>query len=166
MAVKDDPPPTPCAAMAARIAATTALPHAAAWQRSFGGHDTSSVTVHAGARASAALDALGARAYTTGNQVSLPGAQGPRPAAHEAAHVVQQRRGHATPAPPSDQAAEALAEEIARSAAAPHQARVVVTPSAGPTTPSKSLGAAYAVVKNLANVEQAHPAGARDKSAR
>lgn len=153
-----------CAAMAARIAATTPLLHATAIQRSFAGQDLSNVRVHTGAQGPTGTGAIGARAYTTGHHVALPASQGPFPAAHEAAHVVQQRGGHVPPAPGSDQAAEALAEEIARSVAAPHQGRVVVTPPAGPATVSQSLGAAYATIRNLANVEQPLPTPPGDKT--
>ena len=115
-------------------------------------------------QASAGTGAIGAGPHDGPSRRFLPASRGPVPAAHEATHVIQQRGGHVPPAPGSDQAAEALAAEIARSSAAPHQGRVVVTPPAGPATVSQSLGAAYATIRNLANVEQPLPAPAGDKT--
>lgn len=69
------------------------LPHLAEIQRSFGRHDVSAVSAHVGGAAAAASLAIGARAYAVGNQVAFSTAPDLRLAAHEAAHVVQQRRG-------------------------------------------------------------------------
>ncbi|MFO0751326.1 MAG: DUF4157 domain-containing protein [Myxococcota bacterium] len=70
-----------------------ALPHAAAIQRAFGGHDVSGVKAHSGGQASSACDAMGAAAYASGDAVAFKGAPDLHTAAHEAAHVVQQRAG-------------------------------------------------------------------------
>src|SRR2546421_2808229 len=67
------------------------LPHLAEIQRSFGRHDISSVVAHLGPPAAAAARALGASAYTTGDRTAFAGPPDLRIAAHEAAHVVQQR---------------------------------------------------------------------------
>jgi hypothetical protein len=67
------------------------LPHLAEIQRLFGRHDISPVVAHIGSRASAAARALGASAYTTGGRTAFAGPPDLRMAAHEAAHVVQQR---------------------------------------------------------------------------
>lgn len=69
------------------------LPHLARIQRSFGRHDVSTVRAHSGSRAAAAARAVGARAFTTGDQVAFDGTPGLHTAAHEAAHVIQQRAG-------------------------------------------------------------------------
>lgn len=69
------------------------LPHLAAIQRSFGRHDVSGVQAHTDGPASKATQALGAEAYATGNHVAFGGAPSLHTAAHEAAHVVQQRGG-------------------------------------------------------------------------
>lgn len=66
------------------------LPHAAAIQRAFGRHDVSGVRAHL---APEATRALGARAYATGDRVAFREAPDLHTAAHEAAHVVQQRAG-------------------------------------------------------------------------
>lgn len=71
-----------------------ALPHLDTIQRSFGHHDVSGVTAHTGGEAQAATGALGAQAYAMGNSVAFGGgAPDLHTAAHEAAHVVQQRAG-------------------------------------------------------------------------
>jgi hypothetical protein len=70
------------------------LPHLDAVQRSFGaGHDVSGIQAHVGGEASEAAQAMGADAYATGNHVAFDGAPDLHTAAHEAAHVVQQRGG-------------------------------------------------------------------------
>ncbi len=73
--------------------ASDPLPHGDAIQASFGRHDVSGVQAAVGGPARAAADQLGATAYATGDKVAF----GERPdlhtAAHEAAHVVQQRAG-------------------------------------------------------------------------
>jgi len=70
-----------------------ALPHLAAIQRSFGGHDVSGISAHVGGTASEACDAMGANAYASGDAVAFKGAPDLHTAAHEAAHIVQQRAG-------------------------------------------------------------------------
>jgi hypothetical protein len=69
------------------------LPHLDAIQRSFGAHDVSGVQAHVGGRAEEASLAMGAEAFATGNAVAFAGSPGLHVAAHEAAHVVQQRAG-------------------------------------------------------------------------
>lgn len=69
------------------------LPHFADIQRSFGRHDVGNVSAHQGSRAAAAARVIGARAYTTGDRVAFAAAPDLHTAAHEAAHVVQQRAG-------------------------------------------------------------------------
>ena len=69
------------------------LPHLSAIQRSFGKHDVSSVTAHTGREATAGSFAMGARAYAFGDHVAFARAPSLQDAAHEAAHVVQQRAG-------------------------------------------------------------------------
>ncbi|HZJ62385.1 MAG TPA: DUF4157 domain-containing protein [Kofleriaceae bacterium] len=71
----------------------TALPHGAAIQALFGRHDVSGVQAHVGGPAAEASQALGAKAYASGNSVAFGAAPDLHTAAHEAAHVVQQRGG-------------------------------------------------------------------------
>jgi hypothetical protein len=69
------------------------LPHASRIQALFGSHDVSGISAHVGGPATEACDELGATAYATGNRVAFGGAPDLHTAAHEAAHVVQQRGG-------------------------------------------------------------------------
>jgi len=69
------------------------LPHLEAVQRSFGRHDVTRVVAHTGAQATAGAQAMGAAAFTMGDRVAFAGSADLRTAAHEAAHVVQQRAG-------------------------------------------------------------------------
>ncbi|MDP6943506.1 MAG: DUF4157 domain-containing protein, partial [Myxococcota bacterium] len=71
-----------------------ALPHLDAIQTAFGTHDVSGVQAHTGSAAQEASKAMGARAYASGNDVAFgSGATDLHTAAHEAAHIVQQRGG-------------------------------------------------------------------------
>jgi Effector protein/Domain of unknown function (DUF4157) len=73
---------------------TTALPHAAAIQESFGpAHDVSKIQAHVGGETAAACHDMGASAFASGNHVAFAEAPDLHTAAHEAAHVVQQARG-------------------------------------------------------------------------
>jgi Domain of unknown function (DUF4157) len=69
------------------------LPFGDRIQSSFGSHDVSGISAHVGGPAAEAAHGLGATAYATGNQVAFAGAPDLHTAAHEAAHVVQQRGG-------------------------------------------------------------------------
>ncbi len=78
---------------AARGMATpsTSLPFLDQIQASFGpAHDVSGIQAHVGGDSAAAM---GAQAYATGNHVVFDRAPDLHTAAHEAAHVIQQRRG-------------------------------------------------------------------------
>lgn len=70
-----------------------ALPHIGAIQRAFGRHDVSGVGAHVGGAAGDAAGQIGAQAYATGDQVAFAAPPDLWLAAHESAHVVQQRRG-------------------------------------------------------------------------
>lgn len=69
------------------------LPHQARIQQAFGAHDISGVDAHVGGAASDAATSMGAEAYATGSSVAFRQAPSLHTAAHEAAHVVQQRAG-------------------------------------------------------------------------
>ena len=62
-------------------------------QRLFGRHDISGIEAHVGGPAAAASRAIGAEAYATGHHVAFASSPSLHTAAHEAAHVVQQRGG-------------------------------------------------------------------------
>lgn len=73
--------------------ATSRLPHFDAIQRAFGKHDISGIQAQVGGAAGGASQALGAKAYATGNKVAFDAMPDLHTAAHEAAHVIQQSRG-------------------------------------------------------------------------
>ncbi len=70
-----------------------AMPHADKIQASFGRFGIGDVQAHVGSAAREASRAIGARAYASGDHVAFDGAPDLHTAAHEAAHVVQQRAG-------------------------------------------------------------------------
>lgn len=67
-----------------------ALPHQGRIQQSFGRHDISGVKAHTDKESAGAI---GAQAYAYGDDVVFGGAADMHTAAHEAAHVVQQKAG-------------------------------------------------------------------------
>jgi Domain of unknown function (DUF4157) len=69
------------------------LPHLTEIQQSFGSHDVSGVRAHVGGAAADASNKMGANAYATGDSVAFGSSPDLHLAAHEAAHVVQQRGG-------------------------------------------------------------------------
>ena len=73
--------------------ASTALPHVDLIQRAFGRHDVGGVKAHVGGEAAEGAQAMGAKAFATGDRVAFAEAPDLHTAAHEAAHVVQQRGG-------------------------------------------------------------------------
>ncbi|HEY4242496.1 MAG TPA: DUF4157 domain-containing protein [Kofleriaceae bacterium] len=70
-----------------------ALPYIDQIQRAFGKHDVSGIRAHTDERAAAGARAMGAEAFADGDHVAFHGAPSLHTAAHEAAHVVQQRGG-------------------------------------------------------------------------
>jgi len=72
---------------------SSSLPHLDKIQHSFGGHDVSGVKAHVGGAAKTASEGMGARAYASGDSVAFKSAPDLHTAAHEAAHVVQQKAG-------------------------------------------------------------------------
>lgn len=69
------------------------LPHGETIQRLFGRHDVSGIVAHTDGAARSGAQAMGARAFATGHHVAFAGSPDLHTAAHEAAHVVQQRAG-------------------------------------------------------------------------
>ncbi len=73
---------------------SSSLPFLSEIQASFGPtHDVTSIHAHIGGAASPAAAAMGATAYAAGEHVAFAAAPDLHTAAHEAAHVVQQRAG-------------------------------------------------------------------------
>jgi hypothetical protein len=73
--------------------AQSPLPHGSTIQQLFGRHDVSHVRAEVGGAGGAAAQQIGAQAYATGDRVAFASAPDLHTAAHEAAHVVQQRAG-------------------------------------------------------------------------
>jgi outer membrane protein OmpA-like peptidoglycan-associated protein len=110
------------------------------------GHDFGKVRVHDGAEAASAAHALGARAFTHGDDIVVDapgGAASPRLLAHELAHVAQQREAStieprvSQPAEAGERAAEAAADAAVSGrdggpAAAPRSAVPAVQRDADP----------------------------------
>ena len=69
------------------------LPYLEQIQSSFGPHDVRGTEAHVGGPAAKATQDMGALAYATGNHVAFGSTPDLHTAAHEAAHVVQQRGG-------------------------------------------------------------------------
>jgi uncharacterized protein DUF4157 len=70
------------------------LPHLDRIQKLFGpAHDVTGISAHVGGQAAEAADQIGAEAYATGSSVAFRESPDLHTAAHEAAHVVQQRAG-------------------------------------------------------------------------
>lgn len=81
------------AAKAGVDGAADAMPHESQIQTSFGRYDVSGIRTRTGGRAAQASQNLGASAYAIGDQVGFAQTPDLHTAAHEAAHVVQQRSG-------------------------------------------------------------------------
>lgn len=80
-------------AVAGTRGAGSSLPHLDRIQAAFGHHDVSGVRAHVGGNAAASAGAMGARGYAVGDDIAFAAAPDLHLAAHEAAHVVQQRGG-------------------------------------------------------------------------
>ena len=99
--------------------APAALPHGEQIQQAFGHHDVSGVGSHTDGAAADANDELGSHGYAMGESVAFAQSQPDlHTAAHEAAHVVQQRGGVALkggvsePGDPYEDHADAVADAV------------------------------------------------------
>jgi len=113
------------------------LPHLSQVQAAFGpDHDLSTVRALVGGAASNASLNMGAAAYTMGERVAFAQEPSLQEAAHEAAHVVQQRRGMDLPhgLGPAGDRHELEADQVARFV----EARMPVAPMLGPAPSARS----------------------------
>lgn len=100
--------------------AGSTLPHLDTIQHAFGDHDVSGVRAHVGGDAAAACEGIGATAYATGQDVAFARQPDLHLAAHEAAHVIQQRvgvqlaGGVGQSGDPFEQHADAVADAVVR----------------------------------------------------
>ncbi|MBA3464608.1 MAG: DUF4157 domain-containing protein, partial [Deltaproteobacteria bacterium] len=88
-------------------------------QASFGRHDVSGVRAHIGGPAATASAQLGARAFATGDRIAFAEQPDLHTAAHEMAHVVQQRggvqlKGIDTPGDANESHADSVADTVVR----------------------------------------------------
>lgn len=96
----------------------TTLPHLDRIQHSFGSHALNGIAAHIGGPAADASLAMGAEAYATGDHVAFRSRPDLHTAAHEAAHVVQQRAGVqllggvGTPGDAYERHADAVADRV------------------------------------------------------
>ena len=101
--------------------ASERLPHHEQIQASFGRHDVSGIRAQTGGAAAEASRGLGASAYAVGDRVGFAQSPDLHTAAHEAAHVVQQRAGvqlkggiDGGKGDPYEQHADAVADKVVR----------------------------------------------------
>ena len=101
--------------------ASERLPHHEQIQASFGRHDVSGIRAQTGGAAAEASRGLGASAYAVGDRVGFAQSPDLHTAAHEAAHVVQQRGGvqlkggiDGGKGDPYEQHADAVADKVVR----------------------------------------------------
>jgi uncharacterized protein DUF4157 len=122
-------------AQAGVAGAGSKLPHGDQIQQAFGRHDVSQVRAQIGGAAAAATQEVGAHAYAVGDRVAFASSPDLRTAAHEAAHVVQQRGGvqlaggiDGGASDPLERHADAVADEVV----AGRSAEALLDPFAGP----------------------------------
>jgi hypothetical protein len=104
------------AAMSAGVARS--LPYLSQIQASFGRHDIGGVRAYVGGAAGEHADALGANGFAVGDQIAFAGEPDLFLAAHEAAHVVQQRRGVSGATDALERHADRIAALVVRRASA------------------------------------------------
>jgi hypothetical protein len=124
-----------------------ALPFAEQIQRSFGGHDIGGIQSFVGGEAAVAGRQLGAEAYASGQQIGFSNSPDLHTAAHEAAHVVQQRQGVSLEGgvgragDPYERQADAVADRVVRGESA-EGLLGEVSPAAASFTSAGRTGAA------------------------
>lgn len=117
------------------------LPHLRTIQRHFGAHDLSEVRSHVGGRAGQAARDIGASAYASGEDVAFSKSPDLHTAAHEAAHVVQQRAGVqleggvGKPHDRYEQQADAVADAVVSGRSAAHLLGPALDADSGRTVP-------------------------------
>jgi hypothetical protein len=124
------------------------LPHLDRIQSSFGAHDVTGARASIGGAAAEANDTMGSHGYTVGDRIAFRSTPDLRLAAHEAAHVVQQRGGVQLddgvghPGDRYEQQADAAADAVERGESAESILSTTTTSSAtssGPTAVQHQL---------------------------
>ena len=123
--------------------ASEPLPHLERIQNSFGRHDVSFARTQVGGTAAQANERMGSLAYTSGGRIGFRNEPDVKLAAHEAAHVVQQRSGAklpggvGRPGDPYEQQADAAADAVDRGESAePILDRSISVDAAGDSSPA------------------------------
>lgn len=142
-----------------------AMPHLDAIQKSFGAHDVSGVQAHVGGEAKKASDSIGAEAYATGNDVAFAQTPDLFTAAHEAAHVVQQKAGVQLSGGvgQAGDSYEQNADAVAQKVVAGESAESLLGPAQG--ADAKSGGVQQSVQKEEAKTTTTPVAGLNDAKA-
>lgn len=111
------------------------LPHFERIQQSFGHHDISSIGAFLGPSATAANQEMGAAAFASGESVAFAETPSLHTAAHEAAHVVQQRQGLSLPGGvgKAGDSHERHADEVANRVVAGQSSQGLLDAHGGPT---------------------------------
>lgn len=120
-------------ASSASKSANTELPFLDRIQRAFGHHDLSEVRVHVGGSAGQEAQEEGAQAYAHDKTIVFSGAPDLHTAAHEAAHVVQQRSGASS----ATAAHESHADRVADLVVQGRSAVAVLDEMVGKVTPGR-----------------------------
>jgi hypothetical protein len=104
------------------------LPHVDRIQRAFGHHEVAGVRAHVGGEAAVAAARMRAQAYASDEQVAFAQPPGLHTAAHEAAHIIQQRAGVqlADGFGRSGDAYERHADQVADAVVAGHSAQMLL----------------------------------------
>ena len=132
------------------------LPHLDTIQRAFGRHDVLGVSAHVGGPAEQACHEMGAHAYASGTSVAFARDPDLHTAAHEAAHVVQQRGGVrlqggvGASGDEYEQHADAVADLVVagHSAESTLDAHAGTAPGSAPPVTERSHGAAPTVQRD------------------
>jgi Domain of unknown function (DUF4157) len=138
------------------------LPHGDRIQRLFGSHDITGVRAHTDGAAGAANAAMGSRAYARGNDIAFGGSPDLHTAAHEAAHVVQQRGGVQLKdgVGTGGDAYERHADAVADKVVAGESAEALLSTMAGPSRAGGRAAVQHAVQFEDAPAPAAAPADA------
>ncbi len=163
----DDPASVHQAAAAGVSGAGSALPYFDRIQEAFGGaHDLSQVRAHVGGEAAAASEHIGAAAYATGDHIAFRNQPDLHTAAHEAAHVVQQRAGVQLTGSVGragdayEQQADAVADAVTQGASATALLEAGIA-APGPRSVPAGAPQAQALQMESAEDADAHVGGAR-----
>lgn len=143
------------AAAKATRGAGSPLPHLEAIQRSFGSHSVRDVKVHSDPLARRTALSMGAQAFAYGNSIAFTRSPSLYEAAHEAAHVVQQRSGRVpsgSVSEPGDRH-EALADQVA-SRVVSGQSATDLLPSAAPNGTGGGAPSVQRMVLRLGSLER------------